>query len=66
MSPRPVRGGRNRGRPRKTWGDNVTEWTGLSFAEATRATENREHWRGLVIEAASLSPQQRKSLLREQ
>ena len=54
-----VRGGRNRGRPRKKSGDDVTEWMG----NAARATENREHWRGLVREAASyVGPQPRKKL----
>ena len=43
-----VRGGRSRGRPRKKWSDNITEWTGLSFAEATRAAGCCDGWRGLV------------------
>ena len=48
-----VSGGRARGRPRKKWCDNVSEWTGLSFAEATRAADDRDGWRRLVREAAS-------------
>ena len=48
-----VKGGRGRGRPRKKWIDNVCEWTSLSFAEATRAADDREGWRRLVREAAS-------------
>ena len=48
-----VKGGRGRGRPRKKWIDNVCEWTSLSFAEATRAADDRESWRRLVREAAS-------------
>ena len=48
-----VRGGRGRGRPRKKWNDNICEWTGLSFAEATRAADDREGWRQLVREATS-------------
>ena len=48
-----VSGGRARGRPRKKWNDNITEWTGLSFAEATRAADDREGWRRLVRVAAS-------------
>ena len=62
-----VRGGRSRGRPRKKWSDNITEWTGLSLAEATRAAGCRDGWRGLVREAASSAgPQQRRAVLREQ
>ena len=48
-----VRGGRGRGRPRKKWNDNICEWTGLSFAEATTAADDREGWRQLVREATS-------------
>ena len=60
-----VRGGRGRGRPRKKWSDNVSEWTGLSYAEATRAAERREGWRGIVREAASSAgPLQRGPALR--
>ena len=48
-----VSGGRGRGRPRKKWADNISEWTGLSFAEATRAADDRVAWRRLAREAAS-------------
>ena len=48
-----VRGGRGRGRPRKKWADNISEWTGLSFAEATRAAADREGWRRLARESSS-------------
>ena len=48
-----VRGGRARGRPRKKWCDNICEWTGLSYAEATRAADYREGWRAIVRKAAS-------------
>ena len=62
-----VCGGRNRGRPRKKWADNITEWTGLSYAEATNAARCRDGWRGLVREAvASSGPLQRRAALREQ
>ena len=60
-----VRGGRGRGRPRKKWSDNISEWTCLSYAEATRAAERREGWRGIVREAASSAgPLQRAPALR--
>ena len=41
-----VRGGRSRGRPRRKWADNIAEWTGLSYAEATNAARRRYGWRG--------------------
>ena len=50
-----VRGGRARGRPRKKWSDNITDWTDLSLAEATRAADCREGWRGLVRSSAASS-----------
>ena len=40
-----VKGGRRRGRQRKTWEDNIREWTGLEFTKSQRAVENREKWR---------------------
>ena len=63
-----VSGGRSRGRPRKKWSDNIKEWTGLSFAEATRAAEHRDDWREIARRAASSSgpQQQRSTSLRDQ
>ena len=59
-----VHGGRKRGRPRKMWKDNIKEWTGLSFADATRMAENRELWREMVrASASSKGPQQRPTSL---
>ena len=43
-----VKGGRNQGRQRKRWEDNIREWTGLEFAESQRAVENRGKWRNLL------------------
>ena len=37
-----VQGGRKRGRRRKRWEDNITEWTGLKLSDALRMSENRE------------------------
>ena len=60
-----VRGGRGRGRPRKKWCDNIIEWTGLSYAEATRAVDCCEGWRGIVRKtASSAGPLQRSPALR--
>ena len=49
-------GGRRRGRQKKRWVDNVTEWTGLKLGEALRKAENREEWR-TVVARSSLVPQ---------
>ena len=43
-----VQGGRRRGRQKKRWEDNITEWTGLKLGEALRKAENREEWRTVV------------------
>ena len=37
-----VQGGRRRGRLKKRWEDNITEWTGLKLGEALQKAENRE------------------------
>ena len=58
-----VKGGRRQGRQRKRWEDNITEWTGLEFAESKRTVDNREKWRKLVVKS-SVVPQ-RPSRLRD-
>ncbi|CAM1325864.1 Uncharacterised protein r2_g3476 [Pycnogonum litorale] len=59
-----VRGGRRRGRQKKRWEDNIREWTGLSFSDSQRATEDRDRWRGIVAQS-SVAPQ-RPARLRDQ
>ena len=44
-----VKGGRRQGRQKKSWEDNIREWTGLEFAKSQRAVENREKLRKLVV-----------------
>ena len=56
-----VQGGRRRGRQKKRWEDNVTEWTGLNLGEALRKAENREEWR-TVVARSSLVPQRSNRL----
>ena len=36
------------GGQRKSWEDNIREWTGLEFGKSQMAVENREEWRKLV------------------
>ena len=58
-----VKGGKRQGRQRKSWEDNIREWTGLECAKSQRAVENREKWRKLVVKS-SVVPQ-RPSRLRD-
>ena len=43
-----VQGGRRKGRQRKRWEDNISEWTGLGLGEALRKAEDREGWRKVI------------------
>ena len=43
-----VEGRRRRGRPNKSWIDNIAEWTGKSFAETQAMAHNRQEWRELM------------------
>ena len=58
-----VKGGRRQGGQRKSWEDNIREWTGLEFGKSQRAVENRGKWRKLVANS-SVVPQ-RPSRLRD-
>ena len=51
-----VPGKRGRGRPRRQWGDNIREWTGLDGAELQRQANDRDKWRKLA-HVASAVPQ---------
>ena len=58
-----VKGGRRQGRQRKTWEDNIMEWTGLEFGKSQKAVENRGKWRKLVAKSSVVL--QRPSRLRD-
>ena len=47
-----VPGKRSRGRPRKSWMDNITAWTGLSADRVERMAHDRVEWRKIVRNAA--------------
>lgn len=47
-----VPGKRGRGRPRKSWMDDITTWTGLSAEKVGRAALDRSKWRKVVRDAA--------------
>ena len=48
-----VPGKRGRGRPRKTWIDDATEWTGMGLEQMMKATSDRIKWRRIVYTAAN-------------
>ena len=48
--------GERKGRQKKRWEDNITEWTGLKSGEALRKAEKRERWRK-VFARSTLVPQ---------
>jgi hypothetical protein len=45
-----------RGRQKKMWEDNITQWTGLKLSDALRETGDRESWRELVAGSALVRP----------
>lgn len=51
-----VEGKRRRGRQRKSWMDNIKEWTSCSFQTLLRTAEDREHWRSLTAQASTMTP----------
>ena len=42
------KGARRRGRQKKTWEDNIKEWTRMEFGDSLRAAEDREGWKGII------------------
>ena len=51
-----VKGSRRRGRPKKSWSDNIAEWTGKSFAETQAMAHNRQEWRELTRKSIMTRP----------
>ena len=35
-------------RQKKSWEDNIKEWTGMEFGDSLRAAEDKERWKGIV------------------
>ena len=48
-----VEGTRRRGRQKKSWEDNIPEWTVLKMSDAVRRAEDRNDWRKLVSECVA-------------
>ena len=59
-----VKGKRKRGRQKKRWEDNITEWTGMDFASSTRAAENKTEWKGIVANS-SVVPRRPSKVMEE-
>ena len=51
-----VEGRRRRGRPKKSWIDNIAEWTGKSFTETHAMAHNRQEWRDLMRKSIMTRP----------
>ena len=43
-----INGKRNRGRPRMSWLDNITEWTGCSYEQTVRICMDRRRWKSII------------------
>jgi len=51
-----VEGGRKRGRQRKSWSDNVKEWTSLDMGHLLQQTTDRQAWRRVSVSSSTDSP----------
>ena len=51
-----MQGGTRKGRQKKRWEDNISEWIGLGLGEALRKAEDREELRK-VVARSSLMPE---------
>lgn len=51
-----VEGGRRRGRQKKSWQDNIKEWTDLSVPDLLETVTDRQHWRKICAASALRSP----------
>ena len=47
-------GSRNRGRQRRRWTDDISEWTGMAINDAARVAKDRVQRRGLLRAANPL------------
>jgi len=41
-------GKRARGRPKTSWMNNITAWTGLTLNDILRKTEDKSEWRAVI------------------
>ena len=50
-------GGRRRGRPRRTWTDDIKIWTSRSMASLLSEVNDRERWKRTTLSESLMSPQ---------
>ena len=50
---------RRRGKPRKSWKDNINEWTAQSMLSLLRITDDRGRWAVIAADATVGVPQGR-------
>ena len=55
-----VQGKRGRGRQKKKWADNISEWTGKSFASTQALSHDRQRWNQLVRRSSMKRPHDRQ------
>ena len=41
---------RRRGKQRRTWTSDVTDWCGLSYTKCVRMAEKRKEWRSMAAD----------------
>ena len=51
-----VDGKRSRGRPEKSWMNNIIEWTGMTVMELTTTARDREAWKSVVERSTVVPP----------
>ena len=51
-----VQGGRRKGRQKKRWEYNKSEWTGLGLGESLPKAEDREEWRKVAARSSWMPP----------
>ena len=56
-----VEGSRRRGRQRKSWFDNIREWSQRTLPELLRLSEDRTTWKALARRTALISPRRLNS-----
>ena len=51
-----VDGKRNRGRPEKSWMNNIIKWTGMKVVDLIKSARDRKAWKTIVGRSAIVPP----------